>query len=289
MPGLVALATCAQLALLDPDDRPLLPALAARGIDAAPAVWDDPAVDWTRFDLTVVRSTWDYTSRRDAFLAWGAAVPRLANPEPVLRWNTDKRYLVDLERSGIAIVPTRFLEPGGSEPAGGTAPLPAGELVVKPAVSAGSRDTLRHRTPASALAHADALCRAGRVAMIQPYLPAVEDAGETAIVYIAGTASHAIAKGPMLGRERPLGEGGLFLEEKIAPRSATAAERAVADAVMDVVRRRFGDLLYARVDLLPGPGGSPLLLELELTEPSLFLLHAPGATERVARAIAARL
>jgi glutathione synthase/RimK-type ligase-like ATP-grasp enzyme len=190
----VVLATCAELPEGDEDERLLPPALAARGIESRWAVWDDPAADWSSPGLVVVRSTWDYTSRRDAFLAWAEGVPRLANPAEVLRWNTDKRYLDDLAAAGLPVVPTAFVVPGGPRP-----PL-HGEVVVKPAVSGGSRDTARfaperHR---EAHEHLSALQGEGRVAMLQPYLGSVDEHGETALLYLGGAFSHAIRKGAIL-------------------------------------------------------------------------------------------
>jgi glutathione synthase/RimK-type ligase-like ATP-grasp enzyme len=248
-----------------------------------PAVWDDPSVDWDGYALVVVRSTWDYVDRRDAFVAWARTVPRLANPAAVLAWNTDKRYLAELAAAGLPTVPTEFLAPGDP-----FAAPDAAELVVKPTVSAGSRDTRRHSAEHAdaAAAHVAELHAAGRTAMVQPYLGDVDHAGETALLYLGGALSHAIRKGPML----PVGGGvpdGLFALEDISRREPSAGERALGERVMSTVRARWGELLYARVDLLPAPGGEPVLIELELTEPSLFLGHAPGAPERLAAAIAA--
>ena len=280
----VALVTCAQLPDLDPDDQLLPPALRALDVEAAPAVWDDPAVDWAAFDLVVVRNPWDYVGRRDEFLGWAATVPRLANPEPVLRWNTDKRYLADLDAAGLPVVPTVFAGPCDDL----VVAVPSDGVVVKPSVSAGSLDTERHHDVRSALEHVARLQDAGRTAMLQPYLAGVDDAGETALLYLGGVFSHAIRKGPMLTGTPP-DPSGLFVTEDIGAREPSAAERAVADRVMAEIGERFGTLLYARVDLLPTSDDGPLLLELELTEPSLFLGHAPGAADRLAAAIAARV
>jgi glutathione synthase/RimK-type ligase-like ATP-grasp enzyme len=212
-------------------------------------------------------------------------VPRLVNPAPVLAWNTDKRYLDELAAAGLPTVPTTFLAPGDAFAAPDGA-----ELVVKPTVSAGSRDTRRHdgERRDAAIAHVAELHAAGRTAMVQPYLGDVDHAGETALLHFDGALSHAIRKGPMLahGRQPP---SGLYAIEDIVAREPSAAELAVSERVMAAVAERFGTLLYARVDLLPGPDGAPVLIELELTEPSLFFAHAPGSAERFARAIAARL
>lgn len=247
-------------------------------------VWDDPAVDWEAFDLVVVRTAWDYPDARDAFVAWARRVPRLANPAEVIAWNTDKRYLGELAGAGLPVVPTTFVAPG--EPFAAPA---ADEIVVKPTVSAGARSTARYRAADgdAAAAHVARLHAAGRTAMVQPYLDAVDTAGETALLYLGGELSHAIRKGPLLahGTEGP---SGLFAEEDITPREPSEAERALGADVLAAVTERFGELLYARVDLLPAADG-PRIVEVELTEPSLFLGHAAGAPARLADAIAARL
>lgn len=243
-------------------------------------VWDDPAVDWGAFGLVVVRSPWDYTDRRDAFVAWAESVGegRLHNPPDVIRWNTDKRYLADLDAAGLPVVPTTFLEPGAP------VVLPDGPCVVKPAISAGSRDTASHRHPEPAREHAQALLDEGRVVMVQPYVADIDEHGETALIYFDGAFDHAIRKAPILtGGAAPV--EGLFAPERIEPREPRPEERAVGDHVVAEVERRFGRLLYTRIDLV---GSDPMVLELELTEPSLFFAHAEGAAERYAAAIRAR-
>ena len=257
------------------DDHPLLPALAARGIDAEPVVWSAPA-DWDAYDLVVVRSCWDYTTRREEFLAWAASVPRLANSAAVLAWNTDKRYLAMLASAGVPVVPTTFVAPG--EPY----EVPAHEHVVKPTVSAGARDTARFAAGESSLAHAQALLSAGRDVMVQPYATAVDTDGETAVVTFDGAHSHAAGKAAVLARG-----AGHPDDVEITARTATGAERALADRVLALVPG--GPLLYARVDLVPGQDGGPLLMELELTEPCLFLATSAGAAGRFADAVAARV
>ncbi|MER7891140.1 hypothetical protein ABTX15_15075 [Micromonospora sp. NPDC094482] len=289
----VALITCTELADLDPDDRLLLAPLAARGIVAEAAVWDDPAVDWSGYHLAVLRSPWDYALRRDEFVAWAATVPALVNPADVVRWNTDKRYLAELSAAGIPTVPTGWVAPGESwQP-----PAETGEYVIKPAVSAGSQDTGRYdlADPAHrelAAAHVRRLSEAGRVTMVQPYLSAVDTAGETALLFLAGpdglAFSHAIRKGPMLTGP-DLGVDGLYKPEEITSRAARPDELGVAEKTLAAVPGGAERLLYARVDLIPGPDGSPVLVELELTEPSLFLAHAEGAPDRLAEAIVTHL
>jgi hypothetical protein len=290
----IALATAAEFADLDEDGPALIEALSQLGIAAEPAVWTDPRVDWSAYDLVVVRSTWDYFYRRDEFLAWAdrvATTTRLANPAPVLGWNTDKTYLQALTEAGLPVVPTTWLAPG--DPV--TVPE-RGEYVVKPAVSAGSKDTNRYVAGEHddvAVAHTGALLAAGRTVMVQPYLDAVDTAGETALLYLGDRLSHAIRKAPLLTPGMEPVEGP-YKEETITPREPSAAERAVAeqvlDALSDVAPHGRDGLLYARVDLVPGADGAPVLLELELTEPSLFLGYGGesggGAARRFAAAIA---
>jgi hypothetical protein len=280
----VALVTCAELANLDPDDRLLVAPLAELGISAEPAVWDDPTVDWDSYDLAVLRSTWDYAQRRDAFVAWAAGVPRLANRADVVAWNTDKRYLAELD-AVVPVVQTTWLPPGER-----WQPPVEGEVVVKPAVSAGSLNTGRydladtgHRRLAQE--HIQRLHNAGRLVMVQPYLSAVDRHGETALLYTAGRFSHAIGKGAILaGPDEQT--AGLYRTETVAAREPSEAELAVADAVLASLPFPATELLYARVDLIPGSDGAPVLLELELAEPSLFVGTAADAPLRFATAIA---
>jgi hypothetical protein len=123
--------------------------------------------------------------------------------------------------------------------------------------------------------------------MVQPYLAAVDEVGETGLLYVGGELSHAIRKGPMLsGPDSGTRPPGLYLPERITTRPASDAEVEVAGKVLAAVPGGPGRLLYARVDLIPGPDGSPLLVELELTEPSLYLGWSDGAADRFAAAVA---
>lgn len=283
----VALATCAEYATLDEDDQLLLAPLIDRGVDVVPLVWDAPA-SWDDFDAIVIRQTWDCAERRAEFLAWVDAVaqstPVLNHPE-VLAWSTDKRYLRDLGEDGVPCVPTTFISPGE------TWTLPdSGEYVVKPTESAGSRNTARYGPGDEARAdeHIRGLLAQGRTVMMQPYLASVDTAGETALLFFDGVFSHAARKGPLLTRDAAITEF-LFIKETITPREATPAQRAVADAALASARARTGGhpLLYARVDLIDDDEGRPVVLELELVEPSVFLATDPGAADRFAAAIAA--
>ncbi|GAA1854058.1 hypothetical protein [Myceligenerans crystallogenes] len=296
----VALATCSVLPQLDKGDQPLVGALTERGITAEPVVWDDDAVDWAGYDLVVVRSTWDYSARRDEFVEWARSVPNLLNGADVLEWNTDKRYLRVLEESGVPVVPTIWLDPARhlSKRAVHTRMPAFGDFVVKPVVSAGAADTGRYQ-PVDAESRALAIKRAcrllddGRWVMIQPYVTSVDTAGETCVVFVDGEPTHAVRKNALLnGPMRPT--QGLYLLEEMAPFAPSDEQVAAARRALEVATAAIGvaePLLYARVDLVTGDDGTPLVLELELTEPSLWL-HLAGDVDafgRLADAIVARL
>lgn len=270
---------------VDPDLPLASAALAGAGLEVDLVRWDDAAVDWAGYDLAVVRSCWDYAWRLEEFLAWAASVPRLRNAAELLRWNTDKRYLRDLERAGLPVVTTVWDPVTAAE-------LPdAGEWVVKPSVSAGSRDTARWGDAGAALAHAAELTGAGRTAMVQPYQASVDEDGETAMLFLGGRFSHAVRKGPLLGR----GEGVRQDRDSrgdLRPVPAGADQRAVAEAVFEAIgllRPGVPTPLYARIDLVRDASGRPVVLELELTEPSLFLPQAPGAVGTLVGAVEAEL
>ncbi len=206
----MAFATCREYADLDPDDRLLIPPLAALGIDVEPEVWNEPSVDWGRFDAVVLRSTWDYPDAYPEFLAWAASIRRLFNPIDVVRWNTDKGYLRELAAAGIPVVPTAFAGPGDDW----QLPEEWGEVVVKPATSAGSRDTARYeRSDARVGHHVERLQRAGRVAMLQPYRHEVEE--EPPVHRRAEeVADHRHRRGP----ERAKGRSKHRVQHDITPR-----------------------------------------------------------------------
>jgi hypothetical protein len=275
-------------------DRPLIEALRARNVAVRIASWSDPDVDWASFDLTVIRSTWDYTSRRADFLDWVGRVPRLQNPARVVRANSDKVYLRDLAAAGLPVVPTSFSDPG--EPV----PLPAsGEFVVKPSVGAGSRgagrfDADRPGERDRAAEHAAQLHRAGRTVLVQPYLSGVDTDGETALIFLGGRFSHSIRKGRMLaeGIAYDADAPSLYIEENISDRVPSQQELEVAERFVEhfagMAAAESGEpLLYARIDLLPSADG-PQLVEAELTEPSLFLDRSPQAAQVLAGLIVQR-
>lgn len=272
---MLALVTCREARPVDTD----LPLLERELPDAEVVDWNDDRVDWSRFDVIVLRSPWDYHRRRDEFLAWAHAVSgvaRLWNPVEVVEWNTDKRYLDELARAGVPSVPTSFLTDGGAvdrfEHDGGF----TGDIVVKPSVGASASGVLlTHDDSAAAADHARALVAAGLTPMVQPYVRHIESVGETALVYLGGEFSHAIRRRVVLAPQG--GDGGVPGRERSEARRPSIAERSLGDAVID----RIPDIAYARIDLLPTDDG-PVVLEVEVTEPSLFLHLAEGAPARAA-------
>jgi glutathione synthase/RimK-type ligase-like ATP-grasp enzyme len=282
----VALASCDWV---DPGlsgNLPVIAALGRRGIPAVALPWTDP-VDWADFDLVVIRSTWDYTARHREFLDWvrGLPVPVRNIPE-LVAWNSDKRYLADLSAAGVPAVPTVYVGPGDPPPD------LAGEVVVKPSVSAGARATGRFG-PAS---HEEArrliaeIADQGKTAMVQPFMSAPDEA---AVVLIDGELSHTLRKGPVLRPDEvaPISEPGGPADVMREPGlvragTATGDEQRLAAAIADYVRTRFGAVpLYLRVDQLTVPGNRPVLLELEAVEPSLYFDLVPQAADRMAAAI----
>lgn len=281
----IALVTSTLARHLDADLPLIEAAVHQRGGRTEIVTWNDPTIDWQTYEAAVVRSCWDYVPRREEFLAWAASVPRLHNTHEVLSWNTDKIYLRELERAGVPIIETHWDVSRGDDIGHHD------EWVVKPTVSAGSRDTARWGSPEEVHAHSTSLVEAGRHSMTQPYIASVDDEGETAMLFFGGVFSHAIRKGPLL---RP-GEGvrqDRDSREAITPRAPTAAQHEVAAVALEATAAIL-DLtdapLYARVDLVTAPSGDPVVIELELTEPSLFLPDSDGGAARLVDALVERI
>lgn len=279
----VALAACAEFPDLGPEGPVVVGAFEDAGFDVCVPVWDDPAVDWNEFDVVVVRGTWDYVHKRDEFLAWARARSLVLNPSDILEWNTDKTYLADLAARGVPIVPTAFVSDGDPFD------IPEGEVVVKPTVSAGGLRAALFLDGESdaAAAHVRELHDDSLVAMVQPYRALVDEMAEIGLVYIHGTFSHAIRKDSML-RQEPMVAFDYMREQVISARVPTSDEMRVAELSLDAVPGGRERLLYARVDLVPGPSG-PELIELELTEPALYPQFGDRCTDLLTDAVVAIL
>jgi glutathione synthase/RimK-type ligase-like ATP-grasp enzyme len=256
---------------LDLDAPLVLSELAALGVEARLEVWDDERVDWESYDLVVVRSTWGYARVYDEFLAWAHARARLVNPYDVID---------DLHDQGFPVIDTSYCEVG-EEPH-----FPEGDVVVKPAIGAGSIDAERFRASdhAGARQHVARLHASRRCALIQPYASAIDEQGERALIFIDADFSHAMTKRAMLN-VAPEERDGEFRSRQM---SLASAEPAAIDLARQLLTGRFADLTYARVDLVASPQGWQLM-ELELVEPALYLGYDEHAPARLARAIARRL
>jgi len=281
----VAFATCRELPEPDWDAQPLAKAVQQRGLTSAEAAWDDPGVAWGDFRLVVLRSTWNYYLHHEDFLRWveaTASVATMHNPPAVVCWNTHKRYLIELAEKGIAVVPTEYVPTGANA---SLAELLARRdwqrAVVKPAVSAASHMTFAMTAASSSdQTQFNALC-SERDMLVQPFVASVTGYGERSVVVIDGEISHAVRKSPRFGGEDESVKGPLDISQAEADLALSALEA--------ISPPHEGPLLYARVDMAPDESGAPMLMELELTEPSLFFDKGPGSAAKFASAIAARL
>lgn len=282
----ILLLTADTLSHEDHETASVAAALGALDVGSEVVPWTDPGVLRSDADLALIRSTWDYTTRLPEFLSFLTDLPMpVANPVEVVRWNCHKGYLTALAAAGVPVVPTALVRGGGSVgPADpGELELPdvgSAEVIVKPASSAGARGVGRFASSStSALEHLRSLLTVGD-ALVQPFQPDVAD-GERSLIFIGGRFSHAVRKTPASGDFRVQEQyGGV-----IVPHEASAAELAAAGSALDAAPGGAAGLLYARVDLI-GPAGSPLVMELELIEPELFLPHAPGSAAALAQAAA---
>lgn len=288
---------------LDPDDRRVLDILRERGYDCHAAVWDAPEVDWSSAGVVVVRSTWDYNLKYGKFMEWVDHVSRVAqlfNRPDYIRWNSHKGYLRDLSEAGIAIVPTHWFE-RGKEPDVETELRKlleddhSGKIIVKPAIGLATSGVMlvEEANFSEAVTHVRKLLEEFDV-MIQPFMASVRDPGERALTFVNGRYCHAAQKAPF----QKLAAAGHAGEK---PVEATVRELELAENVMGVLgelvrkHNNGGKLsdddaflpppLYARVDIVRGDNGDPLLIELELVEPSLFMGFYPLTADFFADAI----
>lgn len=298
MPRL-ALVTYAAAPDLTPDDRLLRAALERAGAEVHPVVWTEWD-DWADFDLVVIRSTWDYFLAPDEFAAWIDRLDQsgvgVLNPLQIVRWNGDKRYLLELEARGVAIVPTIFLEPGdeGAEPLAdllGNRGWP--DAVVKPSISGGAHLTWRTSPQAADEPRYRELLRgANGGVLIQPFMHEVVNGGELSLIFLDGVFSHAAVKRPKAGDFRVQQEHGGVYEPASPDAVIVEQARGVIAAAADIAGVEPGTLAYARVDgIVRSEGGRRefMLMELECIEPNLFFLQHPPAAERMARSLLSRL
>lgn len=284
----LAIATCAALPQLNDSDRQLRAALEAAGVSTEICVWNDPQVDFGRFDAMLIRSIWDYFQHHGDYLAWldrlQALGVRTVNADPVLRWNSDKRYLRELEAVGVRIVPTVFLL--GEQLHAHLQQQPVGsEWVVKPAISGGAWHTVRGQVGDLAFVRQLDALPAQLEFLLQAYLPEIATAGEWSLLYFGGQFSHAVLKTPAAGDWRVQVQYGGQTQAAQAPAHVLAAAQQVLDASVGLLGM---SPTYARVDGVEIDGAF-VLMELELIEPYLFTEHHPQANARLVAAVLAAL
>lgn len=291
MSSAIALVSCAEARNHDTDLPFLVRAFGDRGVIADVVNWDDSAVQWSTYRSVIIRSPWDYHRRYSEFISWVQQVSQLTtlhNAQDIIQWNTDKIYLQELIDVNIPVIPTTYVQ--GAEDLVLANDLIKGDVVVKPTISAGSNNTERYiSSPSAAAAHIASLIDSGRVAMVQPYQRFIDERGETGMLYFNGEYSHAFRKGAILATGDNV-KNGLYTEEDIGPRDASREERELGDDVMDFVVQKFGVApLYARVDVVRGSGGYPVLMELEMAEPSLYLHTARDSAARFVSAFVSQI
>ena len=285
----IALVTCRDLPDWEVDDKPFEAALRARGVDLVKPVWDDPQVNWSKFDACLIRTAWDYSERRDEFVAWAgrvALVTNLFNPAKVVRSNTDKRYLKDLAARGVPTIETIWIEAGDVvDVAALLRERGWSRGFIKPVVGASSRATMRFDDSAASITaaqqHLDQYA-SNEAMMMQPYLATVETDGEYSVIFVDGKPAHGVRKVPVPGDYRVQDDYGAHDE----PWMPTDDEMAVAK---HAIRAGGQGLLYGRADFLRGADGKLLMNELELVEPSLFFRHGKQTAELLAEALLRRV
>ncbi|MEO9079453.1 MAG: hypothetical protein ABI268_09085 [Rhodanobacter sp.] len=283
----LAFATSSELASIQSDDAQLARALEQLGIKPVPCVWNDPAVDWSVFDAVLIRTIWDYFKHHAAFIDWLDRLDQLGIPtfnnSRVLRWNSDKRYLIELAEHGVVTIPTRLA--GNNELPRVLASMPHQQVVIKPTISGGAWHTLRGQIGEPAFVEAVTRLPPELDYLVQPFVPEIVSTGEWSLLYFGGTFSHAVLKHPATGDYRVQSEHGGSVEPA-QPDSATLV--AAEKALIAVAAMGYGELAYARVDGVIS-AGQFLIMELELIEPFLFLAAQPQTAGRFARYLAQRL
>lgn len=277
----IAFATWKNVPDISADDLIAAQALRARGHIVSPAVWNDPAVDWSQFEHVVVRTTWDYHHDLPGFLNWVGKLERMGirlhNPGKVLIGNTDKTYFKNIKRQNL-VPPTLFFKKVNfPEIFKKLDEMGWKDLVIKPSISGAAKNTIR--TLSTELKMHTALLEtivSESHLMIQEFIPEVQTAGECSFLFFDGEFSHAIVKHPASKDFRVQEKHGGRLE-LIHP---SKADIQVAKDLLDEVEE---DLLYARIDMIKTSKGW-LLGELELTEPELFLRVDKASGARFAEA-----
>lgn len=272
----IALATAAHYPELAPDDQILRAAFRQRGIDTHAVVWDND-VDWTSFDVVVTRSIWDYHLKYQRFRTWldelDAKGVRVHNPTDLLRHNSDKRYMVELERAGIRITPTEVVAREDSATLGAILRTRGWkDAVVKPTVASTGYETWLVAAPCSFEDEARfAAQHASMDVLVQEFAQGVKG-GELSFVFIDGEYQHCIIKKAAGDEFRVHIEHGGTVEMF----NPAFSDVEWARSVMETLGGK--PWTYGRVDAVRSPDGL-MVMELELLDPELFFQYNPAACQ----------
>lgn len=283
----IALVTSADLPNLFGGEQLLPPALMALGMKVSVCVWNSPAVDWTSFDVIVIRCPWDYHEKLPEFLTWLQHLEQLQvkvlNDLATLRWNLNKNYLFELQSVGLPLIPSICLRPEDLRSLEELlAAMQTDEIVVKPVQSAGAWRTLRVQKGHAALYENDfSQWRLEQDFLVQPFMPEIVTQGECSLVFFDGAYSHALIKRAKQGDFRVQSDHGGSVEAMQASSELIAQAEKILQTLPHIP-------CYARVDGVIREGQF-LLMELELLEPELFLELAPHAATQLAQAIIKRV
>lgn len=251
------------------EDQRLLHYLQNKGLDISFQIWTDPLVRWEDYEIVVLKSPWDYFDLVPQFRQWidhlESKQVRVLNPLSVIRWNHDKRYLLDIEKAGFDIVPTRVLPAGHSlEVDQYFAQWATNTLIVKPVVSGGAKNTfaIPKAAETALLSQVESLVKQ-EAYLVQPFMPEVKSQGEWSLLFFNGQFSHCVRKVPQTGDFRVQHYfGGLIIP--------TDPPAFIREAAQGLVRQFAPGCLYARVDGLSRENRF-YLMELELIEPMLYM------------------
>ncbi|TFH16206.1 hypothetical protein E4H04_07015 [Candidatus Bathyarchaeota archaeon] len=276
-------------ALVDEETKYLIDALKERGISSRVENWDDPDVNWSQYSLCINRTTSNYMLHPSEYIEWAKRVEKEAtlwNSAEILRWNHHKGYLLELHEKGITIPPTVLTRKDSQIPLLEAIPCSWDEIVVKPAITAGSFGLNRFKSEShEACEHYDNLLNAGYVqiapdgtsyecpecdVIVQKYLPEITEKGEASLIYFGGVYSHAVIKTPQRGdfRAHPMWNANMGIHK--ASKSEIEYGYSILEAVPDVTH-------YARIDMIPGH--NPVIIEVELIEPMLFFNFFPNTVD----------
>ncbi|MFD2513723.1 RimK family alpha-L-glutamate ligase [Pontibacter locisalis] len=271
----------------DEENDALFNYLTEKGLAVTYQIWDDPTVDWTKFDLIILKSPWDYFDKIGAFYAWLDKLEQLncqvLNPVKTVRWNADKRYLKDIQEKGFKVVPTVWLEKGQTfNAAEAFAALGTERIILKPSVSGGAKNTfaLTKQDAESSTESINTLLQE-ETFLVQPFVEEIKTNGEWSFLFFNGRYSHTVLKTAKPGDFRVQHFFGGTIHTPEAPAALLEAAHNIVDSFAE-------DCLYARVDGVE-INGELYLMELELIEPFLFMTMSEGALERYYEAVVEHL